>query len=73
MTADLLVKAIDESELQKNSENLTQRFIKSLKAASKHVQDKTPHPESFYVDIFTSAIQMISHKSQDKDSLIDLL
>ena len=55
LTADMLVKAIDEGELDRNSENLTQGFIKRLKAISKHVQDKTPHPEAFYVDIFTTA------------------
>ena len=37
MTADLLVKAIDEGEVDRNSENLTQRFIKTLKALSRHV------------------------------------
>ena len=69
MTADLLVKAIDENEVDRNSENLTQRFIKTLKALSRHVQDKTPHPESFYVDIFTTANQMVSRKSQDRETL----
>ena len=37
MTADMLVKAINEGDLERNSENLTQSFIKRLKAVSRHV------------------------------------
>ena len=37
MTADMLVKAINEGDLERNSENLTQSFIKKLKSVSKHV------------------------------------
>ena len=37
LTADILVKAIDEGELDRNAENLTQGFIRKLKAVSKHV------------------------------------
>lgn len=76
MTSDILKKAIDANELERYSEQITQQYIKQLKAISKHVEfdKKMPHPEAFYLDIFSTAFQCVSKRQQaDKQMYQDLL
>ena len=64
MTTNILKKSIDANELERYSENITQQYIRQLKAISKHVEDKMPHPETFYLDIFTTALQCANKRQQ---------
>ena len=59
-----MTRAIESKEIETNYEQLFSRFIRDLKAIWRNVDlQRLPHPETFYVDLFSTAYSLVAKRS----------
>lgn len=75
LMVDLLQGAVEGGNLERSQDSLFTQFVKEFKTFSRNIDETLDsHPETFYIDLFSTAFSMIAKKSsKDKEMYQDLL
>lgn len=64
----LLQAAVESNNIERQQDSLFTQYVKEFKQFSKSIdQSLGSHPETFYIDLFSTAFTMIAKKSNKKD------
>ena len=73
LIVDLLQGAVDAGNLDRSQDSIFTQFVKEFKTFSRNISEGS-HPETFYIDLFSTAFTLIAKKSiKDKEMYQDLL
>ena len=69
LMVDLLQGAVEAGNLERQQDSLFTSFVKEFKSFSRNIDESLDsHPETFYIDLFSTAYTMIAKKSsKDKE------
>ena len=68
LLVQLLQGAVESDNIERQQDSLFTQYVKEFKQFSKSIdQSLGSHPETFYIDLFSTAFTMIAKKSNKKD------
>ena len=69
LLVDLLQGAIEAGNIERSQDSLFTQYVKDFKTFSRNIDEALgSHPETFYIDLFSTAFTMIAKKStKDKE------
>jgi len=75
LLVDSLQSAVEDGNLERKQDALLSQFVKEFKVWSRNIDEALEsHPETFFIDLFSTAFTMLAKKSvKDKEMYQDLL
>jgi len=75
LLVDSLQNAVEDGNFERKQDALLSQFVKEFKVWSRNIDEALKsHPETFFIDLFSTAFTMLAKKSvKDKEMYQDLL
>lgn len=72
---DLLTSGVEQEKLVRSQDELFSRYAREFRVFSRNIDSElSPHPETFYIDLFSTAYTLLAKRSaKDREMYQDLL